>query len=259
MTEAFSVLFLILCATASAQTQEVQISGRVVGPGGAAVSRACVTLKGAGSANKAATLTNFNGEFVFGGIAPGTYDLSFTWRFRQNDNFILKPQSLTFKANSQTNVVPPVAMEIGQVTIDYDYDALREYQYKYSYGSEELHNQCTLDLGSGGVNCPSTPEELVASKRKAHYLRLEADGQELYLVPLGGVTFALGNPREQSSETRCPASGYSPKPMRVDNFPEVNLICGRTKEGRRAELAVGFKDVCVPGGIIISFQTKRQQ
>jgi hypothetical protein len=100
------------------------------------------------------------------------------------------------------------------------------------------------------VNSPSTPPELAASKRKAHYLRLEADGEKLLLVPLSGVEFANGG---------CPAVAYSSKRLRVDNLPESNLICGRTKQGRRAELAVGFKDVCVPGGIIISFQTKRQQ
>jgi hypothetical protein len=109
------------------------------------------------------------------------------------------------------------------------------------------------------VTCPSTPEELAASKRKAHYLRLEAEDQKLYLVPLSGGALALGKPREQSSETRCPASGYSSKPMRIDNLPEANLICGLTKKGRRAELEVGFKDVCVPGSVIISFETKYQQ
>jgi hypothetical protein len=263
MTKALLVRLLILgslvYATTAAQTREVQISGRVVDPAGAAISNGCVTLKGAGSADKAAVLTNYNGEFVFGGLAPGTYDLSFTWRERPLDTALFKSRSLTFKADNTTSVVPPVVLEVGEVTAHYDYDSLREYQSKFRYGSEELHNQCTLDLGSAGVTCPSTPEELAASKRNAHYLRLEADGQKLSLVPLSGVTLALGQPREQSSETRCPAFGYSSKRMRVDNLPEANLICGLTEEGRRAELAVGFKEVCVPGGIIISYETRRQQ
>jgi hypothetical protein len=262
MTEALSVrllpLGLLIAATAAAQTQEVRISGSVKDPTGAVLPKACVTLKGAGSADKAPTLTDGKGEFAFAGLAPGTYDLSFTWRFRPHDISGFTPRSLTFKADDKENVVPPVVLEVGPAK-DYLPELLNEYQYKYSYGSEELHNQCTLDLGYDGVRCPSTPEELAAAKRQAHYLRIESDDQKLYMVPLGDVTFALGDPRGQSSETRCPASGYSSKRMRVDNLPEGNLICGLTKTGRRAELAVGLKEVCVPGSVIIFFETKHQQ
>jgi hypothetical protein len=263
MTKALSVRLLLqgllISATAAAQTQDVQISGRVVDPAGAAVSKACVTLKGAESTNKAAMLTNFNGEFVFGRIAPGTYELSFSWRVGPYGTVGFKPRSITVEADNKANVVPQVVMEIAPDTVNYDPDTWREYQFKSLYSSEELHTQCTLDLGPARMTCPSTPQEFAASKRKPHYLRLEADGQQFYLVPLSGVALALGDPRGQSSETRCPASGYSSKRIRVDNLPEANLICGQTTQGRRAELAVGFKDVCVPGGIIISLETKRQQ
>ncbi len=78
-------LGLLLCATASAQTQEVRISGRVTDPSGAVLHKACVTLKSAGSADKTAMLTDGKGEFAFGGLTPGTYDLSFTWRFRPHE------------------------------------------------------------------------------------------------------------------------------------------------------------------------------
>jgi hypothetical protein len=113
-----------------------------------------VTLKGAGSADKAAMLTDYRGEFAFGGLAPGTYGLLFTWRFRPSDISGFKPRSLTFKADDKANVVPPVVLEVGPA-VDYDPDALNEYRSKYSYGSEELHNQCTLDLGYDGVTCPA--------------------------------------------------------------------------------------------------------
>lgn len=90
-------------------------------------------------------LTDSNGEFAFAGLARGTYDLSFTWRFRPYDISGFKPRSLTFKADDNENVVPPVVLEVGPA-LDYIPDALNEYRSKYSYGSEELHNQCTLDL-----------------------------------------------------------------------------------------------------------------
>jgi hypothetical protein len=81
MTKVLLIRLLILgplvYAAALAQTLEIRISGRVVDPTGVAISNACVTRKGAGAANKAAMLTNYNGEFVFRGLAPGTYDLSF--------------------------------------------------------------------------------------------------------------------------------------------------------------------------------------
>jgi hypothetical protein len=250
----------LACATATAQTQDVRISGRVVDPSGAAIPKACVTLKGAGSAGKAAMFTNDNGEFTLGGLAPGTYDLSFSWRFREYDTFVYKPRSLTFKADRQANVVPPAVLEIGQVTVDYDFDALHEYQYKFLYGSEEVHNQCSLNLDTGRATCPSTSKESVASNNDAGDLRLEADGQKLLLVPLNGAELAFGDRNARSTDKRCPALGYSPKRLRIDNLPEANLICGRTKGGRQVELAVGFKEqVCIPGGLIISFETRRQQ
>lgn len=236
-----------LCAAAMAQTQ-VEISGRVLDPMGSVLSEACVTVKAAGSTNKFSMLTNSNGEYLFGGLLAGTYDLSFTWRFRPYDNGTYKPRSFTFKANDPTNVVPPVTLETGQTTIDYDYDALQEYRPTYMHGSWELHASCTLNLNHEPVECPGVPERGPASERKDHYLRLESDGQRLYLVPLHGVELALG----------CSESGYSTKRLRIDNLPEKNLICGKTSKGRRAELSVGFKDVCVPGSVIIFFQTKFQ-
>jgi hypothetical protein len=103
-----------------------------VDPSGAAVSQECVTLKGAGSTNKAAMFTNFNGEFVFSGLAPGTYDLSFTWRIRSEYGGF-NPRYLTVKADNQANVVSPVALEIAPDKGNYNWDALRDYRSKYIY------------------------------------------------------------------------------------------------------------------------------
>ena len=80
MTEALYVrllpLGLLIYATAVAQTQAIRISGRVTDPSGAVVPKACVTLKGAGSAEKTALLTDGKGEFAFAGLAQGTVGLS---------------------------------------------------------------------------------------------------------------------------------------------------------------------------------------
>jgi hypothetical protein len=240
---------LLMCTAASAQAELVRISGRVQDPSGAGAN-VCVTLKMTGSANTTSAMhTNDNGEFIFDGMAPATYDLSFR-------AFGFVSRSLTVSAVRDNIVIPPVVLKIAPNTIDYDIDWLMRTQ---SFGTVEVHENCGVDLDHGKATCPTKIDGPSPRNDKAEDLWLETQGGGLYLTPNSGALLTLGETASPMVHGPCYSPRYSNSRIRIDDLPEGTPVCVRTNEGRQAFLAVWFKKpVCVERDISIEYVTSRR-
>ena len=91
----WATVFACIALTVTAAPRSGSISGRVVGPSGAAVAHARVTITG----SDAAMTTGETGRFAFPHLAPGHYDVS-----AEADGFTSARKRVDVKANTDVAV-----------------------------------------------------------------------------------------------------------------------------------------------------------
>ena len=91
-------------------TQFAEVTGTVVDPVGAAISKAVVTLTNTQTKAIRTLSTDATGQFAFSGVAPGTYDVRVSSRGFRNETFA------AFKLVARDRALIQAVLQVGSVT-----------------------------------------------------------------------------------------------------------------------------------------------